>query len=116
MIALPFALSGPTREMYDAPDPAPGTRPTNRRNRSQDRKTLTLYVFSVFDAVPVTEKAESFELGANLTVKDAAYVLNLPRRCIDKRTGTVRHSPEQLRYCRSLIRELPQLVVAEARV
>lgn len=100
--------SAPHPDMQVTDGPSAGAE---KRNRKSDLRVLYLYFFAHIGSVPVTDKRESYEVGACITAKHVCFLLGLKHDAVNA-AGSARWSTEALNYARGLLEDIPKQVVA----
>lgn len=82
------------------------------RPRSENLRRVAAFFVAHLGLIWTTEKQDSAELGACLSVRDMAREIGLdPEERLP--SGYYRHSPAQLRYVRDLLEDLPAAVARQ---
>lgn len=106
-------MSHPTYDPFDT-TPHPDMQVTDgpsagaeKRCRLVDLRILYMYFLTHIGSIPVTDKRESYEVGACITAKHVCYLLGLKHDAVNA-AGSARWSTECLQYARGLLEDLPR--------
>ena len=78
-----------------------------KRSRGADLSILVNWLVDHMSSVEVTEERESYEVGACISIKEAARLIRIDKALYNPAGHRHHYSAEQLRYVEGLVRDLP---------